>query len=111
MHWLGEGVRRPRRQQVAGFGDEEATPEEECPCTRAEGEGTGARLQPELKKAGAGEAGPVLPAAWRDRGGCVSPAAGKGGEGAAGWAAGVGGTREGDGGWKKLSWLWYHVDW
>jgi hypothetical protein len=25
---------------------------------------------------------------------------------------GVGGAREGDGGWgKKLSWLWYHVDW
>jgi hypothetical protein len=58
LELLGEGERRPRRQ-VAGFGDEEATPEEECPGTRAEGEGTGARLQPELKKAGAGEAGPV----------------------------------------------------
>jgi hypothetical protein len=50
----GEGVRWPRQRQVAGFGDEEAAPEEECPCTRAEGEGTGARLLPELKKAGVG---------------------------------------------------------
>jgi hypothetical protein len=74
---------------VAGFGDEEAAPEEECPCTRAEGEGTGARLQPELKKADAGEAVPV---GWQRRGQvCRRRREGRR-ERAAGWAAGVGGA-------------------